>query len=296
MVNQLGKFSKNLADLTKPLRELLSKQKQWVWNTPQDQAFQKVKSELSNETILALYDPEADTKVSADASSYGLGAVLLQKSETSWKPVAFASRSMSETEQHYAQIEKEALASTWACEKFSSYILGKSFIIETDHKPLVPLLGAKNLNSLPPRVLRFRLRLDQFDYHIIHVPGKELYTADMLSRAPLSYYGDQKLQEEAESLMEMCVDHLPANSSRLDEFRKAQATDPVCSSLINYCRHGWPNEKRDIDVTLKPYWRVRSELTVHNNLLLYGRRILVPKQLQKEILHKIHCGHQGIQR
>ena len=109
MVNQLGKFSKNLADLTKPLRELLSKQKQWVWSTPQDQAFQKVKSELSNETILALYDPEADTKVSADASSYGLGAVLLQKSETSWKPVAFASRSMSETEQRYAQIEKEAL-------------------------------------------------------------------------------------------------------------------------------------------------------------------------------------------
>ena len=72
---------------------------------------------------------------------------------------AFASRSMSETERRYAQIEKEALAVTWACEKFSHYVWGKSFKIETDHKPLVPLMGSTRLDSLPPRLLRFRLRL-----------------------------------------------------------------------------------------------------------------------------------------
>ena len=88
---------------------------------------------------------------------------------------------MSETERRYAQIEKEALAITWACEKFSMYILGKKFAIETDHKPLVPLLGSKHLDSLPPRVLRFRLRLARYDYTIQHIPGKHLYTADTLS-------------------------------------------------------------------------------------------------------------------
>ena len=130
-----------------------------------------MKQELTKPSTLALYDPNADTKVSADASSHGLGAVLLQKFDGIWKPVAYASRSMTETEKRYAQIEKEALATTWACEKFSVFILGINIEIETDHKPLVPLLGVKHLDSLPPRVLRFRLRLDRFNYSIQHVPG-----------------------------------------------------------------------------------------------------------------------------
>ena len=91
---------------------------------------------------------------------------------------------MTETETRYAQIEKEALATTWACERFSTYILGMKFMIEMDHKPLVPLLGAKNLDILPNRILRFRLRLARFDYTISHVPGNLLYTADTLSCAP----------------------------------------------------------------------------------------------------------------
>lgn len=98
-----------------------------------------------------------------DASSYGLGAVLLQEVNSSWKPVAYASWLTTETERRYAQKEKEALAITWACEKFADYILGKKFTIETDHKPLVPLLGTKHLDGLPPRVLRFQLRLARFD-------------------------------------------------------------------------------------------------------------------------------------
>ena len=122
MVNHLGKFSSRLAELTQPLRELLGKKSTWMWGPEQDQAFTRVKEELSKPTILVLYDPDAATKLSADASSYGLGGVLLQLNESKWKPVAYASRSMTETERRYAQIEKEALAITWACEKFSCYI------------------------------------------------------------------------------------------------------------------------------------------------------------------------------
>ena len=103
MVNQLGKFSRNLAELTQPLRELLSKKQAWLWGPNQEQAFSSIKDELSKPTILTLYNPEAQTKVSADASSYGLGAVLLQKSNDLWKPVAFASRTMTETERRYCR-------------------------------------------------------------------------------------------------------------------------------------------------------------------------------------------------
>ena len=155
MVNHLGKFSRNLAELSPPLRELLSKKHSWRWDSAQDQAFKLIKTELSKPTVLALYDVNADMKISADASSCGLGAVLLQRENQSWQPVIYASHAMTSTECKYAQVEKEALATTWACEKFASYILGKKFLIETDHIPLVPLLGNKSLHSLPPRILRF---------------------------------------------------------------------------------------------------------------------------------------------
>ena len=278
------------------IRELLSKKRAWQWGPQQDQAFAKVKKELAKPTVLVLYDPAAETKISADASSYGLGAVLMQKEDTQWKPVAYASHSMSETERRYAQIEKEGLAVTWACEKFASYILGKRIYIETDHKPLVPLLGTKDLDNLPPRVLRFRLRLARFDYTISHVPGKALYTADTLSRALLeSSETDSSPQGEAELLLEMCLSNLPANKERLDEYRASQSTDPVCSLVINYYRNGWP-AKQNVDGIIKPYWEVQGELTVGNSLLLYGSRIVVSRALQQQTLKKIHEGHQGIQR
>ncbi len=105
MVNHLGKFSSQLAELTQPIRQLLSKKTAWLRGPDQQKSFNAVKQELAKPTVLALYDL---TKVSADASFYGLGAVLMQKQNSQWKPIAYASRSMNETEQRYAQIEKEA--------------------------------------------------------------------------------------------------------------------------------------------------------------------------------------------
>ena len=202
---------------------------------------------------------------------------------------------MSETKRRYAQIEKEALAITWACEKFSTYVLGKRFSIETNHKPLVPLLGSKHLDSLPPRVLRFRLRLPRFDYAIEHVPGKYLYTAGTLSRAPLSFSDDDPTQGVlAELAMEACVAHIPAGQSRLSEYEKAQNSDPLRSLVIKYCRTGWPGKK--VDEALTPYWEAQGDLTLHGNLLLYRTRIVVPASMHRETLTKLHEAHQGIER
>ena len=144
--------------ISKPLRELLSSKNAWSWEVTQENSFSKLKAEISSPRVLALYDPSAKTKISADASAYGLGGVLLQKQQDQWRPIAFSSRSLSETELRYAQIEKEALALTWALEKLSEYTLGKVIQLETDHKPVVPLLGQKSLD-----LLRFRLRLMRFE-------------------------------------------------------------------------------------------------------------------------------------
>lgn len=199
---------------------------------------------------------------------------------------------MTETERHYAQIKKEALAVTWACEKFRSYLLGLSFTIETDHKPLVPLLSTKSLNVLPPRIIRFRLCLSSFTYSAVHVPGKLLYTADTLSRAPVdSLIG--AVEEETEALGSAVVAALPANSGRLDVYRKAQKEDPVCRQLIEYCHFGWP---KHFDSSLRPFWKVRAQFSQCDDLLLFNSRIAVPKPLQQETLVKLHNGHQGIEQ
>ena len=76
MVNQLGKFSPNIAQLSKPLRDLLSQKKSWIWSSFQDEAFEKIKMELTKPTVLAPYDVNVKTKISLDASDYGLGPVI----------------------------------------------------------------------------------------------------------------------------------------------------------------------------------------------------------------------------
>ena len=256
-----------------------------------------MKEELSKPTILAVYNPLAETKVSADSSSYGLGAVLFQKVGDVWKPVVYASRALSETERRYAQIEKEALAVTWACEKFREYILGCHFTIETDHKPLVPLLSGKKLNSMPPRIVRFRLRLAGFDYTIYHVPGKLLYTADTLSRAPITNaeVDDIRVQEEAEALLESVVDSLPTSPQRLEIYRKAQDEDDICLHLKQYCQSGWP-AKNMLSPGCQPYWKARANIVESEIILLFNHRIVVPAALQRDTLDKVHTGHQRIER
>lgn len=186
---------------------------------------------------------------------------------------AYASRAMSETERRYSQIE-EALAIVWACDKYANYVVGKRIHLETDHKPL---------------------RLSRFDYSIAHVPGKLLYTADTLSRAPVDSSNAKDGREDTitESLVQAIVDHLPANKDGLDKYRRAQHSDAVCSQILEYCRSDWPS-KHLIKKDLMQYWIVRGELTVADNLLLYRTRIVIPRDLQKKTLQKIHHGHQGI--
>ena len=108
MCNHLSKFAPNLADKTKPLRELLHMRNQWAWGESQRAAFKEIKEILTTSLVLALFDQTQETVVSADASSYGLGAVLLQRQpDGELKPISYVSRSLKPTEQRYAQIEKE---------------------------------------------------------------------------------------------------------------------------------------------------------------------------------------------
>ncbi|KAK7096429.1 hypothetical protein V1264_005727 [Littorina saxatilis] len=297
MVNHVSKFAgSTLSEDVKPLRDLLKKDNDWSWDSMQETAFQNIKTKLMSAPVLAHYSPDRKTVVSADASSYGLGAVLFQKqTDETLKPVFYASRSMTPTEQRYAQVEKEALAATWACEKFSVYITGLADLtIETDHKPLLALLKTKNLDELTPRIQRFRMRLMRYLYKIVYTQGKNLITADALSRAPTQEPGEteKKLEEEGDLLIHQVIGNLPATERRLEEIRKETGQDPLCETLKKYTQEGWPYSCPE--EKLKAFWAVRHEISIHEGLLLYGSRIIIPETLRKDVLQKVHAGHQGI--
>ena len=296
MVNQMSTFTPNLAEETQPVRALLVKDNEWVWGEPQQRSFDRIKELLMNAPVLALFDPNLETVLSADASSFGLGAVLLQRQPSGeLKLVAFISRSMTPTEQGYARIEKEALAFTWACEQLSDYLIGLPFHVHMDHKPLVPLFSSKHLEELPIRVQCFRLRMMHFQFSISHVPGKDLITADALLHAlvadPTS--ADEQLQQEANVFIKAILQSLPATDQRLEEIKQHQRDDDVCQQITAFCESGWP-DKRSITASVYPYFPMSAEFSVVNGLLMRGNRKVIPPALRRELLSRIHTGHQGI--
>jgi len=212
MVNYMGKFSAAIAENSGKLHQLLGKNSDWYWGPVQEKEFACLKSMMASTPTLVPYSLHRNTMLSADSSSFGLGAALLQLVDGVWKPVAFASRSLSSAKQRYAQIKKEALAICWACEKFHYFLGGRQFTVETDHKPLLSILGKKDLAKLPVCVQRFRLSMMSFTYYVVFTPGRKLVLADALSRAP--YSGPQEAQGEPLLVQEL-IDAMPVSPTRL---------------------------------------------------------------------------------
>ena len=277
------------------ISKILKKENEWTWGQPQTNAFKSTKERLTTTPVLAHYSPELKTIIAADASIQGLGAVLIQiQTDGSRKPVSYISRSMTETEKRYAVIEKEALAATWASERFSEYVQGMDYIIETDHKPLVALLMSKELAKLPPRILRFRLRLARYNPNVIHVSGKSQITADALSRAPSSdpSAADIYFHEEVHAMEEQILNSLPATSKKIAEIIHHQKADAEISEVRKYCEIGWPTYM-PANTLLSQYWTCRQHLTVVNDLLLFNDRIFIPRALRMDTLERLHESHLG---
>ncbi|UYV80773.1 K02A2.6-like [Cordylochernes scorpioides] len=296
MVNFTGKFIPDLPTILYPLNQLLVKRNDWRWDSAQEEAFEKVKKLLSTSPALTLFDPNLPTTVSADASSYGLGAVLLQKSEDGYqKAVAYASRTMSETEKRWAQIEKESLAIVWACEKFQDYLMGNTFSIGTDHKPLIPIFSTKNLDEMTPRIQRLRLRMMRYSYSIHHTPGKDIVVADALSRSPIKISHEKDLENEICSFVQQITSCPPFKDKNMKEIWQYQNEERVCREIKDYCEKGWPT-KNELSAEAKAFWCLRYEMSVIDGLLMRNSRIYIPNSLRSKVLNSLHEGHLGIEK
>jgi transposase InsO family protein/predicted aspartyl protease len=294
-----SRFLPSLADMAKPIHQLLSKNVEYCWNEMHQKAFDEIKKALTSAPILAHFAPGRPTRVAADASSYGLGAVIEQyQTDGNWRPISFASRTMSDTEKRYAQIEREALASTWACEKFSQYLIGQTFLLLTDHMPLVQILGSKPIADLSARLQRFRMRLMRYSYRVEYIPGKNMHIPDMLSRSPLESQGsgtDVLFIDEVEQFVKHTYDSLPINDIQLQKIKASQDNDNQTQKLLTYVEHGWPHPS-NLQLEDKVFYQFRNELVSLDGLLVRNNRIYVPPELRKDILEKLHEGHLGISK
>ena len=139
------------SDKTQKLRELLKHDFNWVWTDDHELAFNNLKKCLSKDTVLGCFEVRAPTKVIVDASPSGILAMLIQtQNDNNMKVIAYASRSLTETETRYSHIERECLAIYFGCVRFQMYLLGMSFTVSSDHKPLVYIFN--NLRKSAPLV------------------------------------------------------------------------------------------------------------------------------------------------
>ena len=266
----MSPFVPQLAELTAPLRDLMKQDVDFQWNASHQETFAKIPDVIATHTTLVYFDRNKETNIQVDASSRELGAVLLQDN----KPVAFASKSLTETEYRYANIERELLAVVYGCERFHTYIYGSNFVVETDHKPL-EMISLKNLTSAPSRLQRMLLRIQ-------YRPGRDMLVADAMSRLPSSRHEPINLDINVAFVQFSC-----------DKLSQLQHDLSIPWEFIV---DGWPDSMKTMPTQLQQYWSFRDELSVENGMLLKGERIVIPWSVQQDILQQIHAGHQGAKK
>lgn len=177
--NYYRRFVDNFAKITQPLTKLTRKRAKFIWSTEQEEAFQSLRNALTSAPILKYPDFSREFTLVVDASQFACGGVLTQKCDEIDMPIAYISKSFKKGELNKPPIEKELLAVHFAIMQFKPYIYGKHFKVKSDHKPLIYLYNLKNPSS---RLSRIRLDLEEFDFEIIYIKGKDNVVADALSR------------------------------------------------------------------------------------------------------------------
>ena len=280
LVTYPSPFIPGLSTLTAPLHELLKMDTDFIWNCTYNATFQQVKEAVISDTTLRYFNPSLPVTIQVDASQVGLGAACLQNG----KPIAFASKAHTKTEHQYANIEREMLAVIFGVEQFQTYVYGRSFTIESDHKPLESI-SQKNLADTPAHLQHMLLHLQGYNYTICYHPGKEMALPDTLSW--FSPHPGPNI------LLDITIRHAHLSPERKEAFQQAFVSNPEMPALTNMIITGWPNNIKAVPHPLHPYWQHWETLTIEDGLVLCGEALIIPPSVRERVLQQFHQFHQG---
>ena len=292
MTGYLYKFIPNYAILTAPLRELTHKDKHFRWGPKEQKAFQTLKDSITSEKTMAYFDPGRPIIVRTEASfKKGLAAGLFQNTDKGLQPVHFISRALTKPEKNYSQTEKDALAVIWAKNRFRLYLLGApKFKIITAHKPLVAMFN-KTTIKLPPRIEKWAMEMQDVDYKLIYEPGKnETDPLDFLSRHPLP----KTENDGTEKIIRYTI--MAEHAVIINRIQEETKKDSSLQKLAKIIKgNDWEKYRKDPEIM--PYYPVKEELYIAENLIFKSNQIVIPLSLQRKIIKTGHqMGHLGISK
>lgn len=256
-VGYYRRFIKDFSKITQPLTACLKKGKKVVIDQKYTESFEKCKELLINAPILQYPDMTKPFVLTTDASEVAIGAVLSQGPIGGDKPIAYASRTLTDTEKRYSTIERELLAIIWATKHFRPYLYGHKFDIYTDHRPLVWLYQLKEPNS---KLTRWRLRLQEYDFCVIYKNGKQNVNADALSRIKLNALGADEPDDssmvvnvdEKEKRLQSYLEDVTKQITDLSERRSTDDSKTISISDSERTATASPITISDIDTVEQP--------------------------------------------
>ncbi|PIC40682.1 hypothetical protein B9Z55_008338 [Caenorhabditis nigoni] len=299
-----GSFVKELFRLRPPLDALTKKDAKFLWTSQCQKSFDRVKQILQSDLLLTHFDPNLPIIVAADASQYGIGAVISHRfPDGSEKAIYHISKALTAPQRNYSQIEKEAFGLITAVTKFHKFLYGRHFTLRTDHKPLLTIFGDKKGIPLysANRLQRWAIILLNYDFTIEYVNTNHFGQADALSRL----ISDQIQQKECEdrvvaqiesevitNLVSTC-EQLPVTA---DMIRAESKKDPLLSQVYKYTVSGlWP-PITDKSSQISFFHNRRDQLSFVADCIMFNDRIVIPSSLKARVLKMIHRAHPGIVR
>ncbi|CAI6367348.1 unnamed protein product [Macrosiphum euphorbiae] len=285
MINYCGRFIPNLAEKTKPLRNLITANRKWSWSTTEQTAFEELKESIVKNVSNAYYDIHKQTELIVDAGPEGIAAILAQSPN---KIIACASKALNQVEKRYSQIEKEMLAAVWAVQHFKLYLLGSNFILKTDNKPLVSILSSQTKET-SVRLERFRLKLQGYNFKVVHTKGNT-NPSDFMSRHPIinnmkNNDWDSEVEEHVNTIAELAIPKTMTRKEVAEHSNNDEEITKAKKALL---------EKTLLESEYRPF---KDELAITSDgLLLKQNKIVIPKTLRKKVVKLAHTGHQGIEK
>ncbi|EFP01961.1 hypothetical protein CRE_22892 [Caenorhabditis remanei] len=304
LIQFYGAFVKSLFRLRPPLDALTKKDTPFRWSRACQNAFDQIKEVLQSDLLLTHYDPNKPIIVAADASQYGIGAVLSHRyPDGSEKAVFHISKSLNKAQQNYSQIEKEGFALVTAVTKFHKYLHGRSFILKTDHKPLLSIFGDKK--GVPVysanRLQRWAVILLNYHFKIEYVNTMSFGQADALSRLIAENADSKEPEDHVIAQVELDITdtfaqgckQLPVNAHTIRSYSRKDTTLQEVYKAIQTGQ--WPKSVPK-NSPLWEYYNRREDPYIVQGCIMFGERILVPPTLRNRVLKMLHRAHPGIVR